>query len=133
MNIFVIRPIRGIGKEKDEAYKFQVQEIKNTCEFVYGEPVNIYDPAMETDQTGSEVKICQQNLDAIKKADVVYVIWDGNSQGVLFDLGMAFALGKEIRPVIGYFPKMTKEKSFANLIWKRYYLDNPMSKQPRLI
>ena len=39
-------------------------------------------------------------VEALKKCDKdVFVIWDGGSFGTLFDMGMAYSLGKHIHPV----------------------------------
>ncbi len=58
--------------------------------------------------------ICRYNRAAIQDADHVFVIWDGRSQGCLFDLGMAFALFKPITVV--EIPPPTEGKSFQNMI-----------------
>lgn len=58
--------------------------------------------------------ICRVNRKAIEDADVIHVIWDGKSQGVLFDLGMAFVLDKKI--IVIALPDRTPHKSFQNMI-----------------
>ncbi len=45
----------------------------------------------------SEFDTCDYNRNCIKWADEVHVIWDGRSQGTIFDLGMCFALRKKIK------------------------------------
>lgn len=69
----------------------------------------------QNDRTG--LNICKANLKAIQQADEIHIAWDGKSQGVLFDLGMAFALGKIIKPVVGYFPPLTPHKSFQAMVY----------------
>lgn len=72
-------------------------------------------PTRDTDQhdpTG--LRICKQNREAIREADAVHVIWDGESTGVLFDLGMAFALGKRV--IILALPEAPDVKSFLLMI-----------------
>lgn len=59
------------------------------------EGCNVYFPARDTPQ-GNDVDanmILQCNYNGLKNADIVYCYWDGTSQGTLFDLGMAYALG----------------------------------------
>jgi hypothetical protein len=56
-----------------------------------------YVPGIETRQDTDELTICSANRDAMSRADEVRVIWDGTSHGVVFDLGMAFAMNKPIR------------------------------------
>jgi len=108
--IFLIAPVRGNTPEETEVYGDIAYHIE--------EDASVYWPERDTEQwdhTG--LRICQDNLEAMRQADEVHVIWDGKSQGCLFDLGMAFALGKKIIPVIGRFPRMSKGKSFQNMVY----------------
>ncbi|MFA5891785.1 MAG: hypothetical protein WDA27_12675 [Actinomycetota bacterium] len=84
---------------------------------------SVYYPARDTpqdDPTGLE--ICKTNRRAIELADEVHIIWDGESMGSIFDLGVAFALRKKIVPVVGRFPAMSRAKSFQNMAytWQEY-------------
>jgi len=54
------------------------------------------------------------NKNAIRRADRVFVVWDGKSEGCLFDLGAAFALGKTVTVIS--LPDATEGKSFQNMI-----------------
>jgi hypothetical protein len=56
-----------------------------------------YVPGMQTKQDTDELTICTANREAMSNADEVRVIWDGTSHGVIFDLGMAFAMQKPIK------------------------------------
>ena len=58
--------------------------------------------------------ICNQNRVAIAAADMVFITWDGESTGSLFDLGMAFALGKPLSVISA--PVETSHKSFQNMM-----------------
>ncbi|WP_352793436.1 nucleoside 2-deoxyribosyltransferase [Mesorhizobium sp. M0243] len=81
----------------------------------------VYWPQRDTDQTDPiGFAICAQNAEAIAAADVVHVIWDGLSQGALFDLGVAFALGKKV--VALDLPPGTSGKSFQNMV--HYWEEN---------
>jgi len=63
------------------------------------EGCNVYFPARDTPQ-GNQVDakiILQSNYNGLKDANIVYCYWDGVSQGTVFDLGMAYALGIPIR------------------------------------
>lgn len=57
----------------------------------------VYVPGVQTKQDTDELTICTANREAMSRADEVRVIWDGTSHGVIFDLGMAFAMKKPIR------------------------------------
>jgi nucleoside 2-deoxyribosyltransferase len=76
---------------------------------------DVHWPARDTDQTDTTgILICTDNVAAIRNADCVHVIWDGQSQGCLFDLGAAFAL---MKPVIAIeLPPETEGKSFQNMV-----------------
>lgn len=73
-------------------------------------------PARDTDQNETSYKICEQNRAAIRAADVVFVFWDEKSQGSIFDLGVAFGLGKDVRVINPEDVHTTPEKSFANFV-----------------
>jgi nucleoside 2-deoxyribosyltransferase len=111
MKIFLIHPVRGIDEDYSKA-------IDNQVAFLESQGNEVYYPKRDTEQddpTGLE--ICRQNREAIYEADIIYIIWDGKSTGSLFDLGMAFAIGKPIRTVTGYFPPATDGKSFPSFVY----------------
>ena len=87
MRAFLICPVRE-------------HDIHETEEIVRGLELQgweVHWPPRDTPQTDPiGLEICGANLRAIKVADRIFVVWDGKSQGCLFDLGMAFALGKRI-------------------------------------
>ena len=107
MNIktFLIGPVRGY----DENY------LSGVVERIESGGYKVYWPARDTPQNDeSGLAICLENMRAIASSDVVHVVWDGVSQGCLFDLGMAFALGKSVIPVS--LPDQTDGKSFQNMV-----------------
>ncbi|MBP9781892.1 hypothetical protein KBC89_04525 [Candidatus Woesebacteria bacterium] len=100
--IFLICPVRN----QDEATRLLLEEIS--------QDPNIYYPARETnqlDETGG-LRICADNRCAMESAQEVWFVWDGLSQGSIFDLGMAFALAKPIKPIS--VPVPSQEPSFQN-------------------
>ena len=75
-----------------------------------------YIPGRDTDQTEFGDEVLRQNLEAMKKCDdVVYVLWDGKSMGSMFDMGMAYALGKTVLPI-------TLENN-TEKAWNKFYQD----------
>ena len=78
--------------------------------------VLVYYPPWDTPQDHTELEICRRNREALIWADEVHIAWDGESEGCLFDLGMAFAFGKLIVPIVGFFPPLTPHKSFASMV-----------------
>lgn len=108
--MFVIMPVRNAAS--DALFDVAAQLFLRLLEDVY----DLYIPARDTNQEGTEEEICKENEAAIREADLVMFLWDGVSQGCLFDLGIAFAAGKPIR----YFDRLlrpaTADKSFQNLV-----------------
>ncbi|GAG28386.1 unnamed protein product [marine sediment metagenome] len=107
MKAFLICPVRGHEETEFQPYVDQLKEVGFVVHF----------PPRDTDQidpTGTGYKICQANRAAIEAADVVFIVWNGESQGSIFDLGMAFAMGKRIIPLS--LPELTAHKSFQNML-----------------
>lgn len=105
MNIFLICPVRGHEMQETEAIVEHYEKNGNSVHW----------PPRDTDQNDETgLRICRDNAKAIANADVVAVVWDGKSQGCLFDLGIAFALQKRIIPIS--LPELTDVKSFQNMI-----------------
>ena len=108
---FLIAPVRGYPSDTHAAI---VKKLES-------EGYEVHWPARDTNQNDDPtgLRICTDNAAAIGSADIVHVVWDGKSQGVLFDLGVAFALGKMVIPV--NLPPETVERSFGNLVraWTR--------------
>lgn len=111
--IFVICPVRQadrITKVKLEEYT-RILEEEGNCE--------VHLPHRDTNQKNSSFGICSENLEAIKNADEVHVCYNSKSQGIHFDMGVAFALGKKV--VIIQNELFGIEKSFAQLLdqWQK--------------
>jgi len=72
-----------------------------------------YIPGRDTNQNQHGDDILKDNFKAMKDSDEnVFCLWDGESYGSLFDMGMAYALGKRIIP-ISY---VSNDKH-----WKRFF------------
>jgi len=105
MRIFLICPVRG----------HDPSETQELVEKIEQQGHEVYWPHRDTNQVDScGLRICEDNRRAIEAADEVVVVWNGESQGCLFDLGMAFALRKPI--LIEDVPPATRGKSFQNMI-----------------
>jgi nucleoside 2-deoxyribosyltransferase len=110
MKSFLICPVRGVPAETHAAVVTQLES----------EGFVVHWPPRDTDQNDpTGLRICRDNAKAIAAADVIHVVWDGQSQGCLFDLGVAFALSKRICPIT--LPAASEGKSFQNMImaWQR--------------
>ena len=105
MKTFLICPVRGKSAEETQGIVDELEALD----------YDVHWPHRDTDQNDDTgLRICQDNRRAIEEADVVHIVWDGNSQGCLFDLGIAFALRKRIMPV--ELPGKTDHKSFQNMV-----------------
>mgnify|MGYP001114778601 CR=1 FL=1 len=102
---FLICPVRGHSPEETRA---NVEKLES-------EGWDVYWPPRDTDQDDpTGLRICKDNRAAIKARPYVHIIWDGKSQGGLFDLGMAFAYEKKIIAI--ELPEPTEGKSFQNMV-----------------
>lgn len=105
MKSFLICPVRGLPPDAHAAIVGAIE----------ADGYTVHWPPRDTNQNDSTgLRICSDNARAIEMADVVHVIWDGKSQGCLFDLGVAFALRKRVIPV--ELPEATEGKSFQNMV-----------------
>ena len=101
---FLICPVRGHTPEETADIVAEIEK-----------EYDLHWPPRDTNQVDDTgYRICGDNLKAISEADTIHFVWDGKSQGCLFDLGMAFALGKKIIPV--RMPEPTNGKSFQNMV-----------------
>jgi nucleoside 2-deoxyribosyltransferase len=106
MKTFLICPVRG----------HDINETKALVDRLEAAGWEVHWPPRDTDQNDSiGLRICTDNRKAIAEADVVHIVWNGESQGCLFDMGMAFAMNKPI--VIEQMPEQTNGKSFFNMIY----------------
>lgn len=110
MRSFLICPVRGIDKPMEKFLYAVVGMLER-------EGWDVHFPPLDTDQADETgLRICTDNRAAIEAAEVVHVVWDGESQGGLFDLGMAFALRKPIEIIS--LPERTDGKSFQNMVFE---------------
>ena len=107
MKAFLICPMRGYDPNE---WKPFVDELEINGWQVHWPPRDTF----QNDPTGLD--ICRENREAIREANMVYVIWDGKSIGCLFDLGMAFAMNKPIRVIMLPDPSADGGKSFQKMI-----------------
>ena len=115
MKIFIICPMRGA----DETVTRRIREYVDTLE-ARGDQVHY--PPRDTKQDESSLSVCLQNREAIKESDEVHVFYSAASQGVHFDLGIAFAAGRRIRVIEN--DEYGEGKSFPRMIDE--WVDNPM-------
>jgi len=128
MKIYIICPVRN----QLEAWRDGLMEYTKALES-HGHKVHLpFRDTPQDDKTGWN--ICDNHAHAMREADEVHIAYDGQSEGCLFDLGMAFVLQKPIIPITGYFPKMTKGKSYSNMVWDwnaRVFYPAPQGRKER--
>lgn len=110
MKGFLICPVRGVDPKETEGH---IRELES-------QGIDMHWPPRDTNQNDDTgFNICIENMNAIKNADTVYIVWDEKSQGCLFDLGMTFAMGKTLEIID--IPEGTSQKSFQNMMreWER--------------
>lgn len=73
-----------------------------------GHEVNL--PAFDSFVGFTVLQICRYNLDKIKWADEIHIIWDARSSGTILDLGMCLALDKAIKVIY------LNQKTFTSLL-----------------
>lgn len=93
MNVYVICAVRNATPDRVVAIRAYAEMLRAQGHHVHFPPDN----APQEDPTGEA--ICRTHLAAMREADEVHVFWDVKSSGSHFDLGMAYALGKQIVPV----------------------------------
>lgn len=122
---FVICSVRNATKEETaftEAY------IKGLDKKGY----KVHWPPRDTNQNDPRgLRICNDNCEAMMKADEIHIIWNPASQGSLFDLGIAFVLRKlkKKKIVLANFKSLcpTPAKSFTNVVLDIHAADNIIS------
>jgi nucleoside 2-deoxyribosyltransferase len=109
MNVYLICPVRNVTQD-------QQNEIDDYAKSLEDEGCCVHNPKYAVDQADDTGwNICEGHLAAMKSSDRVDVFWDVTSKGSHFDLGMAFALRKDVRLVREYQPD-TEGKSYVKVM-----------------
>lgn len=114
MNIYLIMPVRLATKESDDIATKYVAKLE-------AEGNHVHFPPRDVDQTddGCGLRICKAHRNAMFSADEVHVLWDSDSKGSHFDLGMAFIV-QLINPFLKFrlvkVPEKTLTKSYTNVL-----------------
>lgn len=111
MNIYIICQVWKISEEWQDGLLSYAHMLERQ-----GHKVHLpFRDTEQIDETGFD--ICQDHARAMRDADEVHIAYDGTAEW-LFDLGMAFILNKPIQPVTGYFPNVSRDKSYPNMVWE---------------
>lgn len=112
MKVFLICSVRNASNELLDDQLAYVQQLE-------AEGHKVHYPPRDTDQSQAGFDICLCNARAIEAADEVHVYFNENSQGTLFDMGVAFGLHKPVRSVYPLNPG--PGKSFARMLQEWEY------------
>lgn len=105
--IFIICSVRGVSNEYERKLENYVSNLEDE-----GHVVHL--PHRDTNQNASGLDICEENYIAILKSTEVHIFYNSKSQGTHFDMGVAFALGKQI--VIVENEEYGEGKSYPRMI-----------------
>lgn len=89
--IFIIGPVRAAEDDERKFLENYVSELESRGH-------EVYLPQRDTNQDDPSggLRICSDNRKAIRECDEVHVYWNGNSEGSIFDFGMAFMADKPV-------------------------------------
>ena len=108
--VFIICPMNSATKK-------QKTQIENYAKQLQSSDIEVCYPASnQIDNTG--FKTCCDNRTAIADCTEVHVFWNKNSDGILFDLGVAFGLGKKLKIINPGDLDKKAGISFSNMIAK---------------
>lgn len=105
--IFIICSVRWAPNE----YRVKLENYAKKLESD-GKLVHL--PHRDTNQNAKEIDICRKNMSAISACDEVHVFYDSKSQGIHFDMGVAFALKKTIKVIEN--EKYEEGKSYSRML-----------------
>lgn len=112
MKIFLICPVRNMTEEQREKIEILIKTLEENGHQVHYPVKN----TNQSDERGYGFYICDENLQAIKNADEVFIWYDAKSQGSHFDLGVAFSLKKKIKLINPDCIDRTLTKSFPQML-----------------
>lgn len=109
-DIFLISPVRQQTPELEAIARKYVEEQE-------ARGLRVYWPYRDTDQENDPIglRICQDNRRAMQASKEVHLFWCPDSQGSVFDMGMAFAMHKPIFLTNWEDIEKTPAKSFGNV------------------
>jgi hypothetical protein len=109
-DIFLICPVRNATDDQKALMEAYITSLEHQGK-------KVYYPNRDTNQVDPiGYRICKDNKKAIKQSKEIHIFWDKDSQGSLFDLGMAFAMGKPLTIVNLENLQPTPTKSFVNMV-----------------
>ncbi|MEK7114791.1 MAG: hypothetical protein AAB847_00290 [Patescibacteria group bacterium] len=110
MKVFLIGPVRNVTEEERDRIGNHVKNLESLGHKVHWSIRDVD----QVDPIG--LRICLDNLRGMRESDEVHVWWNPASQGSIFDLGMALALGKKVVMINTSQFQHTENKSFTNVL-----------------
>ncbi len=106
---YLICPVRG----------HNASETEEVVKILEKEGWEVHWPPRDVNQDDNATggyRICSEHRKAMIECDKVFLIWDGESKGCLFDAGMAWALGKPLSVL--ECPPESLGKAFQNVFYR---------------
>lgn len=116
--IYIICPVRNATMYQLHMMDEYVADLRAAGNNVHYPP----DSVPQNDPTGQTINHLHRI--AMEDCDEVHVFWDADSFGSHFDLGMAFALHKEIVPIYKFREDPVGKKTY----WKSILVPHPLSR-----
>jgi nucleoside 2-deoxyribosyltransferase len=89
-NIYIICSVREVGTKESKRLDDYVKKLESKKHTVH------YPPRDVDQECPTGITIVDAHCEAMQKCDEVHILWNVNSKGSHFDLGMAVALNKPI-------------------------------------
>ena len=112
MRIFLVCPVRNVSKKENAKIRAYVRNLEKQGHKVYWPYRD--NPHQQTDTIGTV--IINNNHFEMKHSDEVHIWWNPNSTGSIWDVCMAWMLGKCLFLVNRNEVKPTPFKSFTNVV-----------------
>lgn len=109
MKVYIICPVRRSTRKTTKLVSAYVEYLEQLGRDVFW-------PQRDVKQSLSGTEIVKAELDAIRGADEIHILWDDKSLGSHFDLGATMAMNKPIR-FVRTFRKSNARKTYEKVIY----------------
>ena len=116
MKIYLICPVRLADEETQ-------QELAEYVETLENQGHQVYYPRRDTDESLDDLRINLANRSGVRWADEVHIYYMSESQGIHFDMGMAFMADKPLYIVKTVSTTDSYAKSYPKMLvqWQEEY------------
>lgn len=118
LKVFLNSPLSHIAAQ---TLNRKIKKILEEEGFICIMPQDILPPGRNTDS----IEVLRQNFELVKKCDIMLSILDAPGEGVIFELGVAYALGKPI------FAFRSDRQSYLGKVVEGMWLSLPESRKAK--